>query len=62
VMRTWGQITGRALLQGRPVGLMDSLFAATAITHGLILATRNARDVASLPVRTVDPWAAAAGS
>jgi predicted nucleic acid-binding protein len=56
VMRQWGQITGRASLQGRPVGLVDSLLAATAITHGLILANRNARDVAALPVQTVNPW------
>lgn len=56
VMKTWGQITGRALLQGRPVGYLDSLLAATAIVHGLSLATRNISDVAALPVQTVNPW------
>ncbi len=56
VMRRWGLITGQALQQGRPVGLMDSLLAATAIAHGLILATRNTRDVAALPVQTLNPW------
>lgn len=56
VMKTWGQITGRALLQGRPIAYMDSLLAATAIVHGLSLATRNIGDVAALPVRTINPW------
>ncbi len=56
VMRTWGRITGRALLQGRPVGYMDSLLAASAIAHGLILATRNVSDMAALPVQTINPW------
>jgi predicted nucleic acid-binding protein len=56
VMRQWGRITGQALLRGRPVGLMDSLLAATAIAHELILATRNTRDVVALPVQTVNPW------
>jgi predicted nucleic acid-binding protein len=56
VMKIWGQITGRALLQGRPVGYIDSLLAATAIAHGLSLATRNISDVAALPVQTINPW------
>jgi predicted nucleic acid-binding protein len=56
VMKTWGQITGRALLQGRPVGYVDSLLAATAIAHGLTLATRYVGDVAALPVQTINPW------
>lgn len=56
VMKTWGQITGRALLQGGPVGYVDSLLAATAIVHGLSLATRNTSDVAALPVQTINPW------
>jgi predicted nucleic acid-binding protein len=55
-MKTWGQITGRALLQGRPVGYVDSLLVATAIAHGLTLATRNVGDVAALPVQTINPW------
>jgi predicted nucleic acid-binding protein len=56
VMKTWGQITGHALLRGQPVSYADSLLAATAITHGLTLATRNTRDVEALPVPTLNPW------
>ena len=58
VMRTWGEITGQALLRGRSVSLMDSLLAATAIAHGVTFATRNSKDVAALPVATFDPWSA----
>lgn len=56
VMTTWGRITGEAAQRGRPVSLMDSLLAATAITHGLILVTRNTKDVAALPVQVLNPW------
>ncbi len=56
VMSTWGRVTGEAINSGRPPSLLDSLLAATAITHDLILATRNVRDVAMLPVRTLNPW------
>jgi predicted nucleic acid-binding protein len=56
VMKTWGQVTGRALLQGRPVSYADSLLAATAVTHGMTLVTRNVGDVAALPVQTLNPW------
>ena len=56
VMKTWGQITGHALLGGQPVSYADSLLAATAITHGLTLVTRTTRDVEALPVPTLNPW------
>jgi len=56
VMKTWGQITEQALRHGRPVSYVDSLLAATAITHGLTLVTRNSKDVEGLPVQTLNPW------
>lgn len=56
VMKTWGRITRDAPLRGQPVGYVDSLLAATAITHGLTLVTRNTKDVAALPVPTLNPW------
>ncbi len=51
VMRTWGRVTGEAILSGHPVPLMDSLLAATAIAHDMTLVTRNTKDVAALPVK-----------
>jgi predicted nucleic acid-binding protein len=56
VMRTWGQVTGAALKQGKVVSYPDSLLAATAITHGLVLVTRNAKDLGVLPVQVLNPW------
>lgn len=34
----------------------DALIAATALEHGLILATRNVRDFQGMGVKWVNPW------
>ena len=39
-----------------PVPAVDGLLAATALVHGLVLATRNVEDVASTGVRAVNPF------
>jgi predicted nucleic acid-binding protein len=49
----WGRIVVAA---GRPVAAVDSLLAATAVTHDLILVTRNVKDFIALPVATINPW------
>lgn len=49
----WGHLQARA---GRPLPAIDSLLAATAQQHGLILVTRNVRDVVDLGVQVLDPW------
>lgn len=49
----WGRIVAAA---GRPVPAVDSLLAATAVTHGLILVTRNVKDFIAMPVATINPW------
>lgn len=49
----WGRMLAQA---GRPVAAIDSLLAATAQRHGLILVTRNVRDVADLGVQVLNPW------
>lgn len=49
----WGHLQARA---GRPLPAIHSLLAATALQHGLILVTRNVRDVADLGVQVLDPW------
>ena len=47
----WGRMSAI-----RPVPAIDGLLAATALTHGLILATRNDRDVAGLGATVLNPF------
>ena len=56
VARTWGMMTA-ALPKGIAVSTMDSLIGATALHHGLILATRNERDLRHFAGLAVEnPW------
>ena len=41
---------------GRPLPAIDSLLAATASQHGLILVTLNLRDVQGVGVQILGPW------
>ncbi len=56
VMRQWGQLTGALEKQGQALPLMDSLIAATSLTHNLILVTRNEPDFAATNVAILNPW------
>ena len=49
--RPWGEVSAR-----RTLPVIDTLIAATAITRGLTLVTRNTRDAAATGVPLVDPW------
>jgi toxin FitB len=51
VARLWGELSA-----GRSLPVIDGLIAATAMIHGLTLATRNTRDVEITGVSLVDPW------
>jgi toxin FitB len=59
VARRWGERTAAARASATPVGAVDALIAATAVRHGLAVATRNVRDFEHLAVEVVDPWTAA---
>ncbi|MDZ7863309.1 type II toxin-antitoxin system VapC family toxin [Acidovorax sp.] len=50
----WGRLVGAA---GRPLPAIDSLLAATAMAHDLVLVTRNTKDFAGLSVQLFNPWA-----
>jgi len=52
----WGAIDGTCQMQGTPANTADGLTAATALEHGPIVVTRNARDFARLGVQLVNPW------
>lgn len=49
----WGRLVAAA---GRPLPTIDSLLAATALEHDLVLVTRNTKDFAGLPVEVFNPW------
>lgn len=49
----WGRLVAAT---GRPLPTIDSLLAATALEHDLVLVTRNTKDFAGLPVEVFNPW------
>lgn len=53
VAQRWGRLMAE---MGRPLPAIDSLLAATALEHDLVLVTRNLKDVAYLPVAVANPW------
>jgi len=56
VLLEWGALTGRLEIQGTPMPAMDSLIAATALSHDLVLATRNERDFLNAGIKLFNPW------
>jgi toxin FitB len=57
VSRRWARLVVHLKRQGRSLPLLDSMIAATALEHGLTVATRNVRDFEQTGVRIVDPFA-----
>lgn len=53
VAHRWGRLLAE---MGRPLPAIDSLLAATALEHNLVLITRNLKDLANLPVAAENPW------
>jgi len=51
VAEEWGRLTAL-----RPASVVDALMAATARVHGLVLVTRNTRDVAWTGVPHLNPF------
>jgi len=52
----WAELLAYLRARGTAMPIKDSLIAATALTHGLIVATRNASDFAKAGVRIMDPF------
>ena len=49
----WGRLVAGA---GRPLPAIDSLLAAIALEHDLVLVTRNTKGFESLGVSLINPW------
>ncbi|WP_322509327.1 type II toxin-antitoxin system VapC family toxin [Anaerolinea sp.] len=56
VLLRWGELVGRLERQGRKLPAIDGLLAATALTHDLILVTRNTADFEHTGVKLLNPW------
>lgn len=56
VAQNWGLLLGEAESKGAPVPAIDALIAATAMTHNLIVVTRNDRDILRAGARVFNPW------
>ena len=52
----WGRVMGRCSAVGRPIGVMDAFFAATAEVHALTLVTRNVSDFTASGISLFNPW------
>jgi len=49
----WGRLVAKA---GRSLPTIDSLLAATALVHDLVLVTRNVKDFSYAALKIVNPW------
>ncbi len=52
----WGADGAAAQQNGRQIPAVDGLIAATAATHGLVVVTRNVKDMESSGVPILNPW------
>jgi len=52
----WAELLAHLRRSGKTMPIKDSLIAATAIVHGLAVATRNRSDLAKAGVPVVDPF------
>lgn len=52
----WGRLMAQSRTEGRALSVMDGWIAATALQHGLVLATRNVKDFNGLGLVLLDPW------
>ena len=53
----WAQLVAKLRTSGQAMPVKDSLIAATALVHDLIVVTRNQKDFEKAGVEIVDPFA-----
>ncbi len=52
----WAQLVADLRASGTSMPIKDSMIAATALIHGLAVATRNLRDFDRAGITTIDPF------
>jgi predicted nucleic acid-binding protein len=52
----WGKIQAKSEMSGRKMPAIDSLIAATGLSHDLVVVTRNTRDMEISGVELLNPW------
>ena len=56
VAENWGSIQGKTEKEGASMPSIDSLIAAIAYTHNLVIVTRNVSDFESAGIPIKNPW------
>lgn len=56
VSRRWARLVVALKRKGKPVPLLDGMIAATALEHGLTVATRNVSDFRQTGAMVVNPF------
>ena len=52
----WGEVLASCALRGTPIPAVDALIASTALANGLVVVTRNVKDMEPSGVDIVNPW------
>jgi predicted nucleic acid-binding protein len=52
----WAQLLADLRRSGKAIPIKDSLIAATALVHNLVVVTRNTRDFRNVGVQVLDPF------
>ena len=56
VANRWAELLVFCSGKGRPLPSIDSLLAATALEHDLVMVTRNVKDFEGIGVAILNPW------
>lgn len=56
IIMAWGRLSGESERLGNTLPVVDSLIAATALVHGLIVITRNTSDMTRCSAQVENPW------